>query len=352
MSAGKRLCFWTILVVSTFVVTIVGLELLVRALNPQAYIYPRYQYSERLSQALLPSTKMVAALPGEWRFVYTTSEYGFRAPTMAVSNHYDLPNVVVLGDSYSFGNGVDDGEEYPAVLAGLLRGRANVVNLGVPGYGLTQEIRLFYEFGQAYDPAIVVVQFSDNDPDDNLFYEVTVIQDGRFVFQADQSLGTFLQSIKNSLSASMIQRSQLYNFLRNAAYETLRKRHVEQELRADEDSRGKEEFHNELLDLLVRDLDARGIDVVFFGVTGHLGRFPHIAAKVQALSDEGLLSYLPSEPWFEGVTDYATPEGHAWGAKAHRIVAENVAPAVKAILAARERRERPERLSDASVPNF
>jgi hypothetical protein len=344
MSAGKRLCFWTILVVSTFAVTIVGLELLVRALNPQAYIYPRYQYSERLSQTLLPSTKMIATLPGQWRFVYTTSEYGFRAPTMAVSNHYDLPNVVVLGDSYSFGNGVDDGEEYPAVLAALLRGRANVVNLGVPGYGLTQEIRLFYEFGQAYDPAIVVVQFSENDPDDNLFYEITVVQDGRFVFKADQSLGTFLQSIKNSLSSSMIQRSQLYNFLRNAAYDVLRKRHV------DEGSRGKEDLYNDLLDLLVRDLDARGIEVVFFGVTDHLGRFPHIAARVQALSHQGLLSYLPSEPWFEGVTDYATPEGHAWGTTAHRIVATRLAPAVKALLAARERGERAE--SDASVPNF
>ena len=94
--------------------TIVGLELLVRALSPQAYIHPRYQYSERLSQTLLPSTKMVAALPGAWRFVYTTSEYGFRAPTMAISNRYDRPNIVVLGDSYSFGNGVNDGEEYPA----------------------------------------------------------------------------------------------------------------------------------------------------------------------------------------------------------------------------------------------
>jgi hypothetical protein len=352
MSSAKRLTLWTILVVLTVVATIVGLELLVRALDPQAYIHPRYQYSERLSQTLLPSTEMVAAMPGAWRFVYTTSAYGFRAPTMPVSNRYDRPNVVVLGDSYSFGNGVNDGEEYPAVLAGLLGERADIINLGVPGYGLTQEIRLLYEFGQAYDPAIVVLQFSDNDPDDNLFYRVTEVEDGRFVFKADQSLGSFLRDIKTYLSQSRIQRSQLYNFLRNTAYETLRERHVEQELSAHEDLRGKQALYNELLDLLVRDLDRRGIDVVLIGVTDHLAQFPRIAAKVQALADVGVLTYLQSEPWFEGMSDYATPEGHAWGAKAHRIAAEHLAPALKAILAARERNDRPERLSGASLRNF
>jgi hypothetical protein len=339
MSASRKLGLWTILIAGTIVVTLVGLELLVRALSPQAYIYPRYQYSERLSQTLLPSTEMVAALPGAWRFVYTTSAYGFRAPTLAVSNRYALPNVVVLGDSYSFGNGVNDGEEFPAVLGRLLSERAHVVNLGVPGYGLTQQIRLFYEFGQVYEPAIVVLQFSDNDPDDNLFYAVTAIEAGRFVFQADESLGSFLRAVKNYLSQSRIQQSQLYNFLRNTAYQTLRERQVEAALRAGGDGRDRQTLYNELLDLLVRDLDRRGIDVVFVGVNGHLARFPEIAAKVRALSAEGLLAYLSSEPWFEGAHDYATPEGHAWGAKAHRIIAEHLAPALHAGLLARERDE-------------
>jgi hypothetical protein len=343
MSLGRKVGFWAILIVLTIGVTMVGLELLVRILSPQATIYPRYQYSERLSQSLFPSTTMVAELPGAWRFVYTTSEYGFRAPTMAVSNRYDRPNIVVLGDSYSFGNGVDDGEEYPAVLAGLLADRASVVNLGVPGYGLAQQVRLFYEFGQAYDPAIVLLQFTDNDPDDNLFYRVTAIENGRFVFRTDQSLNTLLRGIKNFLGDSLIQKSQLYNFLRNTAYETMRRRRV-----ATGDGAA---FYNDLLDLLARDLNRRGIDLVWFGVNDHLGRFPQIAAKVQALADERLLSYLATEPWFEGVTDYGTPEGHAWGAKAHRIVGERLAPALEGMLAARAT-DREDRLSGAIEGDF
>jgi hypothetical protein len=328
MSLGKKLGLWTILILLTIGGTLVGLELLVRVLSPQATIYPRYRYSERLSQTLFPSTTMVAELPGAWRFVYTTSEYGFRAPTVPVSNRYDRPNIVVLGDSYSFGNGVNDGEEYPAVLASLLADQANVVNLGVPGYGLSQEIRLLYEVGAAYDPAIVLLQFTDNDPDDNLFYRVTAIEDGRFVFRTDQSLNILLQGVKDYLGNSLIQKSQLYNFLRNTAYETLRQREV-----ATGDG---EALYKDLLDLLAEDLRRRGIDLVFFGVNDHLGRFPQITAKVRALAGEGLLSYQPSEPWFEGVADYGTPEGHAWGAKAHRIVAERLAPALEGLLAARD----------------
>lgn len=343
--AGKQLRLWTILILLTIVVTLAGLELLVRVLSPQAYLYPRYQYSERLSLTLLPSTKITAALPGAWRFVYTTSEYGFRAPTMPVSNRYNRPNIVVLGDSYSFGQGVNDGEEYPALLRKFLGNQANVVNLGVPGYGLTQQIRLFYEFGKAYDPSIVIIQFCSNDPDDNLFYRVTGIEDGRFVFKKDRSFSSFSGRIKDLLSDSIIQRSQLYNFLRQAAYQTLRGWHVEQELAADDDVRGKERLYNDLLDLFVRDLHGRGIDVVFFGVTDSLAQFPHIAAEVAALSDQGLLSYLPSEPWFEGISDYASPEGHAWGAKGHRVVAGHVAPAIEALLAARGPNDRPASLS-------
>lgn len=124
-------------------------------------------------------------------------------------------------------------------------------------------------------------------------------------------------------------------------------RHVEQESDA-RTEQGNEAFYNELLDLLARDLDRRGIEVVFIGVTNHLGRFPNIAAKVRALQDEGFLIYLPTEPWFERVSDDATPERHAWGAKAHRIVGEKLAPVVEGLLADGTHADRPERLSGAT----
>jgi hypothetical protein len=337
---AKQTFFWSLLVGFVLVCGVIMFEVMLRLFAPQPYIYPRYQYSERYGQVLYPSTVMVAEAPGEWRFTYTTSEYGFRAPTVPVSSRYDLPNIVVLGDSYSFGIGVNDGQEFPAVLAQDLAGQANVVNLGVPGYGLTQEIRLYYEFGRSFEPRVLLLQFTNNDPDDNLFYRVTEIENGRFVFRHDQSISPFLQSVKDFLGRSVIQRSQAYNYVRNFAYETLRKRAVARALpsgtsaadRAPNNS--KEDFHNALLELLVQDLDRRHVEVVLIGVDGHLAQFPRILAKVKELARRGLLTYVATEPWFRGVSSYASPEGHAWGVQAHRIVARQLAPILAELLSA------------------
>jgi hypothetical protein len=337
----KQTFFWSLLVGFVLLCGGVMFEVMLRLFAPQPYIYPRYQYSERYGQVLYPSTVMVAETPGEWRFTYTTSEYGFRAPTVPVSSRYDLPNIVVIGDSYSFGIGVNDGQEYPAILAKLLGGRANVVNLGVPGYGLTQEIRLYYEFGRVFEPQIVLLQFSDNDPDDNLFYQVTEIENGRFVFRRDRSISPFLQSLKDFLGSSIIQRSQAYNYVRNIAYETMRRRAVERALHqgtnaADREAMSsKEHFHNALLELFVQDLDRRGVEVVLISVDGNLAQFPHILAKVNELAGRRLLTYVASEPWFRGVPPHASPEGHQWGIDAHRIVAQQLTPILAEILSAR-----------------
>ena len=137
---------------------------------------------------MLPLAEITNQLPGRWRFVYHTNEYGYRAPMPAVSNVYDLPHVVVLGDSNTFGEGVNDGEEYCAVLARMFQGQAEIVNLGVPGFGLTNEIRTFYEFGVLFQPSVVVLQFAANDPDDNFYEKVTTFADGRFRFHIDRSM--------------------------------------------------------------------------------------------------------------------------------------------------------------------
>ena len=343
---AKQTFFWCLLVSFVLFCGVVVFEVMLRLFAPQPYIYPRYQYSERYGQVLYPSTVMVAEAPGAWRFTYTTSEYGFRAPTVPVSNRYDLANIVVIGDSYSFGIGVDDGQEFPAVLAQLLAGQANVVNLGVPGYGLTQEIRLYYEFGRLFDPRLVLLQFANNDPDDNLFYKVTQIENGRFVFHHDRSISPFLQSVKNFLGRSIIQRSQVYNYVRNMAYETVRERTVSRTLQQDistadrEPENSKEDFHNTLLELFVQDLHQRNVAVVLIGVDGHLAQFPRVLAKVKELARRGLLTHVATEPWFEGVSSYASPEGHKWGARAHRIVAQQLAPILAEMLSARAQQGR------------
>jgi hypothetical protein len=144
---GRRGVFVLIMVLLVITVPLVFLEVAVRFISPQPEIYPRYRYSERYGHMFPESSTIINQVPGSWRFAYRTNEYGYRVSMPQVSNQYERPNIVILGDSSTFGIGVNDGEEYPAVLAKQLAGQADIVNLRVGSFGLTHEIRTFYEFG-------------------------------------------------------------------------------------------------------------------------------------------------------------------------------------------------------------
>ena len=326
----RRVAFTCIMLFLMTAVTLVFFELAVRLVYPQAEFFPRYRYSERYGHTLPESSTLVSQMPGSWRFVYNTNEYGYRMSMPQISNRYDRPNIVFLGDSNTFGIGVNDGEEYPAVLAKRLTPNGDTVNLGVGGFGLTHEIRTFYEFGVLFQPAVVVLQFGDNDPDENFYEMVTIIEDGRFRFPRTRSMDRTMGSVKDWLGSSIIQRSAAYNVVRNYAFKMWLVRAVERETAAD--ARRKEVFYNELLTAFAKDLRRRDVPLVFFDVPGNLARWPGILTHVKSLDREGLLHYLPTDRWFMGVTGYDTPEGHAWGVKGHRIVAEHLVEPLRALL--------------------
>ena len=69
--------------------------------------------------------------------------------------------------------------------------------------------------------------------------------------------------------------------------------------------------------------------MLMISVNGELDRFPAIKAKIRELDQDGFLEYIDVQPWFSGVTDFASPEGHKWGAKAHKIIGEHLAAVVQ-----------------------
>jgi hypothetical protein len=101
---------------------------MVRLINLQEEMMPRYRYSARYGHKLMPSAT-ITQLPGVWRIIYHTNEHGFRTGMPPISNVYDRPNIVVIGDSNTFGLGVADGEEFSALLNNALGTEASVVNL-------------------------------------------------------------------------------------------------------------------------------------------------------------------------------------------------------------------------------
>ncbi|MBU2490006.1 MAG: SGNH/GDSL hydrolase family protein, partial [Proteobacteria bacterium] len=305
-------------------------ELLVTWVRPQVVRYPKFRFSPAYHHEWFPGTTVEHYLPGHWRFSYIINEYGYRGPAVPLSNEYPVPNIVVLGDSFTAGFGVDEGRVYTDVLRESLGGAYEVVNLGVGGWGLTQEIRRFYEFGILYRPATVVLQFCYNDPRDNEESPVCKVSDGGFLFpDMKHSIGPFRQR----LSGSILQKSQLKSLVSASLY-NLRQKKKEQEIspgQARERDQAREEAYNELLEVFARDLKRRGIPLVMISVNGDLDSLPEIRKAIARLEGEGHLTYLETADWFAGVTDYGTPEGHAWGEKAHRILGEHLADHVRRI---------------------
>jgi len=86
-----------------------------------------------------------------------TNSAGFRG-TREYSN--EKPNgiirIVALGDSFVFGFGVQDSKTFPAALE-LQDASREVLNLGVPGYGIDQIYLSYREIARKYHPDIVLI---------------------------------------------------------------------------------------------------------------------------------------------------------------------------------------------------
>jgi hypothetical protein len=99
--------------------------------------------------------------------------------------------VLVLGDSFVFGVGVDEEHLFTSRLSELLTdspgGPYEVVNMGVSGYSTDQEYLLFRELGRTLGPDLVLLVVTDNDFSGNAvgfayarYYKPTfVLEDGR-----------------------------------------------------------------------------------------------------------------------------------------------------------------------------
>lgn len=115
-----------------------------------------------------PSTRARIAAQ---RFSYevTLNERGERGPLRPYAKPAGVKRVVVLGDSTSWGWGVDDEAMWTRLIERELGSRVELINLAVPGYGTDQELWVFEAQGRKYEPDLVLLGFVHNDTISNRF---------------------------------------------------------------------------------------------------------------------------------------------------------------------------------------
>lgn len=151
-----------LLVAGGVVATALAIEIGVRIATGSLFTWGGNERDDNLVTD--PMLGRVYAYQGQGRhptkhFVITIGEHGTRtngAPPAA-----GRPLTLAVGDSFAFGDGVDDDETWPAALEKLAGGR--VVNAGMIGFGLDQAVLRAERLVETYHPDTIVVAFIPHD---------------------------------------------------------------------------------------------------------------------------------------------------------------------------------------------
>ncbi len=92
-----------------------------------------------------------------------TNSAGFRGTReYSLAKPQGVIRIAVLGDSFVFGFGVQDGETFPALLESQDKTR-EVLNLGVSGYGIDQIYLSYREIARKYHPDVILIGIFQED---------------------------------------------------------------------------------------------------------------------------------------------------------------------------------------------
>jgi len=114
-----------------------------------------------------PRASGQSSLGGPDLGIIRINSMGFRDREFTLEKPDGVKRILVFGDSFVFGVGVDQSHLFSTRLEELLNAsssrRFEVINMGVSGYSTDQEYLLFRELGKALDPDLVILVVCYND---------------------------------------------------------------------------------------------------------------------------------------------------------------------------------------------
>jgi len=152
----KRVVQALILVSISTLVAIVIVDLGYRWIVEPADVVPRSigQYDSILGWALKPNATGTSKATGR-KVTYHVNSNGLRDRETDYAKPAGVVRIALLGDSRTFGYGVQIEQHFSTLLEGYFK-NVEAVNLGVSGYGVDQELLAFRTKGVRYQPDIVI----------------------------------------------------------------------------------------------------------------------------------------------------------------------------------------------------
>jgi hypothetical protein len=224
----------------SLIVALLLAELLVRLVAPQETGIARlerfpaiYQDSNVTSYEFKPGTQVNARIPDR-PYAITINNEGTRGPEFGPKEPGEY-RVVLLGDSMTFGQGLNDNETIAAQLEHRLAAEGTlttVINAGVPGWGPDQEALMLMRNVSSWQPDIVFwMIFLGNDIDDLGRHYVTYdngtlvsahdpakyVVDGRAIHNVSRTVGGWWKYVQ-PLQQPLDDHSQLYALAKNVLF--------------------------------------------------------------------------------------------------------------------------------------
>jgi len=263
---------------------------------------------------------------------------GFRGRDLPERKAPSTIRLLCLGDSYTFGDHVDDDQAYPALLESDLRARrpglgVEVINAGANGFGILDESIFWKEKGVRLSPNVVILTFSPNDISD-MARPALMISGMRehAVLKSRPVVGTMIRFLQDSAVFNAMQILAARVVVAARGHGAIP---VMEPSRAGPETAPREwEAYHQALVALGRDLRARrlrGLLVLYPSFGNAAGTERSFSSSIlPAWADEagfGCLDLLPefSAAAAKGEALYLVPRDAHPGPAGHRLAADRIA---------------------------
>jgi hypothetical protein len=206
----------TSLLATSVVVGLGLLELVLRLFvpSPAAGSAARFELDPELVYRLR-SDNAVTWSTAEFTETSHTNADGLRGAALATKRPGER-RILALGDSFTFGHGVQDDETYPAVLEATLRARGRdvrVLNAGVPGYSTDHAYTRFLRDAARLAPDLVLVGIHCSDVSDNWESSLYDVVDGALVRRDPRATRMYQLGSVVGLVPAAVRRSRTFDLL-------------------------------------------------------------------------------------------------------------------------------------------
>ena len=144
-----------LIAVSTLMTLVVADQAYRWLIEPEAIVPEAIgRFDDSLGWALVPNASAMSSATGT-EVRYAINSKGLRDDETEYAKPSGTLRIVLLGDSRTFGYGVPIEQHFSKLLEGYFR-NVEVINMGVSGYGVDQELLAFRKEGMRYQPDVVV----------------------------------------------------------------------------------------------------------------------------------------------------------------------------------------------------